>query len=152
MLSTWFQAETGRIPVSGSGYGGPFSGPGFDSMWTDMSEIVRPTRDGIHGREYINTSVDIGRKLPRLTLADGQLTVDPPPLVETPLPVIFDMIPEHWRRAIVVESVRRPPRPSARWPSFVGELLAEVSGPTHVVPLVTAGIVAAALEIGRRRW
>ena len=65
ILSTWFQAETGRIPVSGSGYGGPFSGPGFDSMWTDMSEIVRPTRDGIHGREYINTSVDIGRKLPR---------------------------------------------------------------------------------------
>ena len=37
-------------------------GAGFDSMWTDMSEIVRPTRDGIHGREYINTSVDLGRK------------------------------------------------------------------------------------------
>ena len=66
ILSTWFQAETGRIPVSGSGYGGPFSGSGFDSMWTDMSEIVRPTRDGIHGREYISTSVDIGRKLPQL--------------------------------------------------------------------------------------
>jgi hypothetical protein len=59
--SNWYQAETGSIPVSGSGYGGPFSGPAFDSMWTDMSEIVRPTRDGIHGREYINTSVDIGR-------------------------------------------------------------------------------------------
>ena len=70
------QAETGRIPVSGSGYGGPFSGPGFDSMWTDMSEIVRPTRDGIHGREYISTSVDIGRKLPHLAFADGQLSVD----------------------------------------------------------------------------
>ena len=73
ILSTWFQAETGRIPVSGSGYGGPFSGPGFDSMWTDMSEIVRPTRDGIHGREYISTSVDIGRKLPHLAFHDGQL-------------------------------------------------------------------------------
>ncbi len=75
ILSTWFQAETGRIPVSGSGYGGPFSGPGFDSMWTDMSEIVRPTRDGIHGREYISTSVDIGRKLPYLAFRDGQLAV-----------------------------------------------------------------------------
>ena len=75
ILSTWFQAETGRIPVSGSGYGGPFSGPGFDSMWTDMSEIVRPTRDGIHGREYISTSVDIGRKLPYLAFADGQLSI-----------------------------------------------------------------------------
>ena len=58
----WYQAETGRIPVSGAGYGGPFSGPGFDAMWTDMSEIVRPTRDGIHGREYISTQVDLGRK------------------------------------------------------------------------------------------
>ncbi|HYW79490.1 MAG TPA: hypothetical protein VE890_07920, partial [Thermoguttaceae bacterium] len=37
IVSTWYQADTGRIPVSGSGYGGKFSGPGFDSMWTDMS-------------------------------------------------------------------------------------------------------------------
>src|SRR5208337_2333626 len=60
--ATWAQAESGRIPVSGAGYGGSFSGPGFDSMWTDMSEIVRPTRDGIHGREYISTVIDIGHK------------------------------------------------------------------------------------------
>ena len=73
LLSTWFQADTGRIPVSGAGYGGPFTGPGFDSMWTDMSEIVRPTRDGIHGREYINTSVDIGRKNDHLVFEDGEL-------------------------------------------------------------------------------
>jgi ferredoxin len=105
VLSTWFQAESGRIPVSGSGYGGPFSGPGFDSMWTDMSEIVRPTRDGIHGREYINTSVDIGRKLPYLSFADGQLACDPPPLAETPLPVIFELVPEPWQRGAVVAAV-----------------------------------------------
>ena len=107
ILSTWFQAESGRIPVSGSGYGGPFSGPGFDSMWTDMSEIVRPTRDGIHGREYISTSVDIGRKLPYLAFADGQLRSAPPPLVEIPFPVIFDLIPEHWQRGQVVAAVAR---------------------------------------------
>ncbi len=105
VLSTWFQAETGRIPVSGSGYGGPFSGPGFDAMWTDMSEIVRPTRDGIHGREYINTSVDIGRKLPHLTLHDGQLAAPPPPLVELPLPILFDCIPRHWQRGPVPAAV-----------------------------------------------
>ena len=105
ILSTWYQAETGRIPVSGSGYGGPFSGPGFDSMWTDMSEIVRPTRDGIHGREYISTSVDIGRKLPHLSFAGGQLNVDPPPLVEMPLPVIFDRIPRHWNRGAVMAAI-----------------------------------------------
>jgi len=66
--TTWTQAETAKIPVSGAGYRGPFSGPGFDSMWTDMSEIVRPTRDGIHGREYISTAVDIGRKPAYLAL------------------------------------------------------------------------------------
>ncbi|MFP3913218.1 MAG: hypothetical protein ACLFUT_14180, partial [Desulfobacteraceae bacterium] len=56
----WAQAQTGKIPVSGAGYPGPFTGPGFDAMWTDMSEIVRPTRDGIHGREYISTGIDVG--------------------------------------------------------------------------------------------
>lgn len=105
ILSTWFQAETGRIPVSGSGYGGRFSGPGFDSMWTDMSEIVRPTRDGIHGREYISTSVDIGRKLPHLSFTEGELNCVAPPLMEIPLPVIFDVIPEHWRRGEVTAAV-----------------------------------------------
>jgi ferredoxin len=92
--SLWFQAETGRIPVSGAGYGGPFSGTGFDAMWTDMSEIVRPTRDGIHGREYISTTVDLGRKLMALEFdADGQMTSPVPPLIEIPLPIIFDLLP-----------------------------------------------------------
>jgi ferredoxin len=91
----WLQAETGRIPVSGGGYGGPFSGPGFDAMWTDMSEIVRPTRDGIHGREYISTTVDLGRKVKALEFdpANGSLISPIPPLVELPLPVIFDVLP-----------------------------------------------------------
>jgi hypothetical protein len=146
ILSTWFQSETGRIPVSGAGYGGPFSGPGFDSMWTDMSEIVRPTRDGIHGREYISTSVDIGRKLPRLTLVDGQLAVSPPPLVETPLPVIFDVIPEQWCRGSVVESATAA---AAAIGTLVvlrrRDIVSEVSVPSHVVPLLeTADSVAAA--------
>jgi ferredoxin len=90
----WDQAESGRIPVSGAGYGGPFSGPGFDAMWTDMSEIVRPTRDGIHGREYISTTIEIGRKLMALEFDQtGALAVSPPPLVEIPLPILFDILP-----------------------------------------------------------
>ncbi len=86
----WYQAETGKIPVSGAGYPGPFSGAGFDSMWTDMSEIVRPTRDGIHGREYISTAVDLGRT-PRHLAFDGRggLSENLPPLVDIPLPVIL---------------------------------------------------------------
>jgi Pyruvate/2-oxoacid:ferredoxin oxidoreductase delta subunit len=95
--STWYQAETGRIPVSGAGYPGPFMGPGFDSILTDMSEIVRPTRDGIHGREYISTSVDIGRKPMKLDFnEDGTLACDVPSLLELPLPVMFNLMP--WRR------------------------------------------------------
>jgi ferredoxin len=86
----WYQTETGRIPVSGAGYPGPFSGAGFDSMWTDMSEIVRPTRDGIHGREYISTAVDLGGK-PRHLVFDerGGLVEDLPPIVDIPLPIIM---------------------------------------------------------------
>lgn len=90
----WFQAETGRIPVSGAGYRGPFSGPGFDSMWTDMSEIVRPTRDGIHGREYISTAIDLGRKKNRLEFDPaGNPVLEVPPLVELPLPILFNLLP-----------------------------------------------------------
>ncbi len=57
-----------------------------------MSEIVRPTRDGIHGREYISTSVDLGRKLP--SLSGHALGRDGlPPLVELPIPVVFNPFP-----------------------------------------------------------
>lgn len=92
IANLWSQAEAGKTPVSGAGYGGPFSGPGFDSMWTDMSEIVRPTRDGIHGREYISTTVDLGRKVAALRFENG-VPAAIPPLVEIPLPVIFDLLP-----------------------------------------------------------
>lgn len=86
----WYQAETGKIPVSGAGYPGPFSGPGFDSMWTDMSEIVRPTRDGIHGREYISTGVDIGRKPIRLTFtSEGKLRGGVTGVINIPLPIML---------------------------------------------------------------
>jgi Conserved region in glutamate synthase len=90
--TTWDQSETGRIPVSGAGYRGPFCGPGFDSMWTDMSEIVRPTRDGIHGREYINTSVDVGAKPMRLYF-DSNGGPQEEPVVELPVPLILDVSP-----------------------------------------------------------
>jgi Pyruvate/2-oxoacid:ferredoxin oxidoreductase delta subunit len=106
ILSTWYQAETGGIPVSGSGYGGKFTGTGFDSMWTDMSEIVRPTRDGIHGREYINTGVEIGSKLPHLAFDEhNDLAVSPPRRVANPIPLIFDAIPENFNRGAVLSSI-----------------------------------------------
>ncbi len=99
----WNQAETGKIPVSGAGYRGPFCGPGFDQMWTDMSEIVRPTRDGIHGREYISTVIELGRKPARLEFCDGNLVTEAPPFHELQIPVILDVPPA----GIVSESVRQ---------------------------------------------
>jgi hypothetical protein len=90
--TTWKQSDTGTIPVSGAGYRGRFHGPGFDSIWTDMSEIVRPTRDGIHGREYISTSVDIGPKPMRLSFSPtGELLSDPFELLELPIPILLDV-------------------------------------------------------------
>ena len=86
----WYQAESGKIPVSGAGYQGPFSGPGFDSMWTDMSEIVRPTRDGIHGREYISTAIDLGKTPGHLRFNEHEDLVDDAPfLIEIPLPIFL---------------------------------------------------------------
>jgi hypothetical protein len=94
MATTWNQADSGRIPVSGAGYRGRYHGPGFDGIWTDMSEIVRPTRDGIHGREYISTSVDIGSKPMRLSFtADGKMVGETSTLIDLPIPVILDVPP-----------------------------------------------------------
>jgi len=87
------QSNRGSLPVFGAGYRGRFSGPGFDAMWTDMSEIVRPTRDGIHGREYISTAVDLGRKPMDLCGLEFDEKGDPlfniPPTVEIKLPILF---------------------------------------------------------------
>ena len=67
---------------------------------------MRPTRDGIHGREYINTSVDIGRKNDHLVFENGGLVASPP-LLETPLPVIFEAVPQRWLRGPVPEAVSK---------------------------------------------
>jgi glutamate synthase domain-containing protein 2 len=91
---TWYQAETGRIPISGAGYGGPFSGEGFEGMWLDMSEIVRPTRDGIHGREYISTAVNLGGAPEMLEFdTDGKLITSMPSTMSLPLPVVLGPLP-----------------------------------------------------------
>ena len=94
LATTWVQADTGRIPVSGAGYRGRFHGPGFDSIWTDMSEIVRPTRDGIHGREYISTMVEIGPKPMRLSFTpDGAMLTPESSLIEIQIPALMDVPP-----------------------------------------------------------
>jgi ferredoxin len=103
----WKQAEDGKVPVSGAGYRGPFTGTGFDSMWTDMSEIVRPTRDGIHGREYISTSVELGRKLNHLAFdAEGRLVSKIHDTVDLPIPIIFDIPADNLSPNIAISLAR----------------------------------------------
>jgi len=90
-----YESETGSVPVKGAGYRGKFGGLGWDGMWTDMSEIVRPTRDGIHGREFISTVVDLGEK-PSYLIFDqnGQPTGSMPRTFSIPIPFVFDVPPE----------------------------------------------------------
>ena len=90
-----YEARTGRVPVKGAGYRGRFGGEGWDGMWTDMSEIVRPTRDGIHGREFISTSVDIGQKPPFLHFdAEGAVTGESARTFSVPIPMLLDVPPD----------------------------------------------------------
>ncbi len=89
-----YEAQTGRIPVKGAGYRGRFGGEGWDAMWTDMSEIVRPTRDGIHGREFISTMVDIGAKPSFLEFNEQGIPNDiMPRTLSIPIPFLFDVPP-----------------------------------------------------------
>jgi len=89
-----YEAATGRVPVRGQGYRGAFGGDGFDAMWLDMSEIVRPTRDGIHGREYISTEVDIGEKPAFLRFDEnGRPVGDAPRTIQLQVPFLLGAPP-----------------------------------------------------------
>jgi len=81
-----YEAETGEELVKGMGYKGPFAGSFWDGIWLDMSEIVRPTRDGKEGREYISTTVDIGRKV---SFFDGKAKNN---CFTIKIPVFFDFM------------------------------------------------------------
>ncbi len=86
-----YEASSGLVPVRGAGYRGKFGGEGWDGMWTDMSEIVRPTRDGIHGRETISTVVDIGYTPNFLQFdAAGQPVGNTPHTLSIQLPIVLD--------------------------------------------------------------
>jgi hypothetical protein len=98
-----YESQTGKIPVKGAGYRGKFGGEGWDGMWTDMSEIVRPTRDGIHGREFISTVVHVGERPSHLTLDEhGIPTGDVPKGFTLPVPMVFDLPPTSLLRPSLV--------------------------------------------------
>jgi hypothetical protein len=99
-----YEAETGSIPVKGAGYRGKFGGEGWDGMWTDMSEIVRPTRDGIHGREFISTVVEIGEKPSYLVFdEDGQPVGTMARTLAIPIPFLYDAPPPSVTSGLVAD-------------------------------------------------
>ena len=94
-------------------------------MWTDMSEIVRPTRDGIHGREYISTVIDIGRRLRHVEIRpDGKLLNEALASLRIPIPIVFDILPfgdmsrQVWKAmamaAATLQTLMIAPRPKSR--------------------------------------
>ena len=103
-MNILYESSTGKIPIKGMGYKGSFGGEGFDGMWTDMSEIVRPTRDGVYGREYISTVVDVGRK-PFSIEFDRSKAVETVRTVQIPIPIIFDTIPKIGVEADVSQAI-----------------------------------------------
>jgi hypothetical protein len=136
-----YEAGTGQIPVKGAGYRGKFGGEGWDGMWTDMSEIVRPTRDGIHGREFISTVVNIGYKPNFLTFdANGKSVGATPQTFDIPLPILFDRPPASLggstlpkvlaRAAAQIETMAVLP---------LGQVIANDLNSPYVVPLVKPG-------------
>lgn len=135
-----YEAATGHVPVKGAGYRGRMSGDGWDRMWTDMSEIVRPTRDGIHGREYISTSVDIGEKRTMLEFdADGFLVSQPLRFISLPVPFIIDRMPRSVESAdlyqVLIEASDRVKTLSI----IPARFLSSLKSSRRLVPLVGPG-------------
>jgi hypothetical protein len=132
-----YESRSGRVPVRGAGYRGPFGGAGWDGIWTDMSEIVRPTRDGIHGREFISTSTDLGEKPSRLSFdAEGSILGAAPRVISISVPFLFDLPP----RSVRSEGLLRALAEAARRIDALAVVPAPIAarglaGP-HVVPLL----------------
>ncbi len=145
-----YEAGAGHVPVRGAGYRGTFGGEGWDAMWTDMSEIVRPTRDGIHGREFISTSVDIGEKPAFLRLDDdGRVQGPLPRVIQLPVPFLLDAPPRaagsNALFTVLGQAARRTGTVAVAPIAAVARFA--LSG-DHVAPLVAPGEVSSLARLG----
>jgi hypothetical protein len=114
-----------------------------------MSEIVRPTRDGIHGREYISTSIDLGRRLNHLVFGEeGQLMSKVPDTVEVSLPIMFDTPAEQLTPGIKLAMVKA----AAELNTFVIMPVADITADfekhsDNIIPRLTAAEIDTHKEI-----
>jgi ferredoxin len=140
-ITLFKQAEDGKVPVTGAGYRGPFTGEGFDSMWTDMSEIVRPTRDGIHGREYISTAVELGRKLNHLSFDEnGKMLSKIHDTLALPMPIIFDVLPENLHPHIKLALIKAASEIGTCITMPVSNITTEIEKYIdNIIPLISVG-------------
>jgi hypothetical protein len=136
-----YEVEQGLIPVKGAGYRGKFGGDGWEGMWTDMSEIVRPTRDGIHGREFISTVVDIGYRPNMLIFdAEGYPTGPTPRVISIPIPILFDVPPPSVAGALVWNIFAQAAESTGSLAVLpLGAILELNLESEHVIPLVVPG-------------
>jgi len=144
-----YESQTGRIPVKGAGYRGKFGGKGWDGMWTDMSEIVRPTRDGIHGREFISTVVDIGGKPSFVSFDEKGVPVeDNLNIISIPLPIIFGALPDSAASRNIFDIIIRTARDIETLVVIPVNAINEYGfKEDHIVPLVTEKDREALLKI-----
>ena len=92
IFKQWYQAKPGVYPSRRRIFG-PFSGR-VSIRYRRTCRRCRPTRDGIHGREYINTQVSLGRKLSRLPFTEtGEPILEAPKNIDIPIPIIFGELP-----------------------------------------------------------
>lgn len=133
-----YEASTGEIPVRGMGYKGGFAGLGWDAIWTDMSEIVRPTRDGVYGREYISTLVDLGRK-PRFLEFHSEDLKQTSRTIELPIPILFDYLPSGLNNESIMASIGRAAKKAGTYffasPEQVKHLLPDEL--TRAIPIIS---------------
>ena len=145
-----YEARTGRVPVRGAGYRGAFGGSGWDGMWTDMSEIVRPTRDGIHGREFISTMTEIGEKPMRLTLGpDGASQGEGPRVFPIQVPFVFDLPPRALRSDPLLRALAEAARRVDTLAVTPLRHAATIEASPHVIPLMRPRDEA---DLDRLRW
>lgn len=147
------EAKKGMVPVRGQGYRGRFGGPGFDGMLTDMSEIVRPSRDGIHGRELIGTSVDVGGKPMHLTFDDdGKLSSRTPEMFTIQVPFVFDLPPGDLGSTDLAKAVDTTSRRIDTLACFDAHTVSRLGldGP-HIVPVLGKDEAARAAEFPAAR-
>lgn len=137
------EATTGGDVTRGMGYQGEFAGPElyeaktqFDAIWTDMSEIVRPTRHGKLNTEYISTEVEIGRKpLHLATDSSGKLLVKEK-VVKSSVPILFDYLPPNLTNEQVKEAIAKATEKVKNFAIFsVGNLKSKTYG-DRIIPLV----------------